>query len=187
MPFKLSVFTHTNYTFEGKREKEEVEIFLYSHWIIIAVKVFSYLLLAVAPLIPFLIFLQYLLINGLAGIAFFAIVSYYMIVWSLLFYDMMNYLLDNWIVTDERIIDIVQHGFFNRTVAELDLVKVQDISVKMTGLIQTIFDYGDVDIQTAGATNKFKFKQIPHPNMVKDRIMKLVDEAKKKRGEHELL
>jgi len=91
----------------------------------------------------------------------------------------MIYLLDTWIVTGERILDINQKNFFFRTVAELDLSKVQDISIKTSGLIQTIFDFGDIEIQSAGATNKFRFNQVGHPNMIKDRIMKLVTEAKK--------
>lgn len=38
MNLNLSIFTRSKYTFEGKRDAEEVEIFLYSHWIIIALK-----------------------------------------------------------------------------------------------------------------------------------------------------
>lgn len=100
----------------------------------------------------------------------------------------MLYLLDTWIVTNERILDVNQKSFFFRTVSELNLSKVQDISVKTSGLIQTIFDFGDVEIETAGAAlDKFRFRQVAHPNMVKDRIMKLVSEARKHAsGEQEL-
>lgn len=86
------------------------------------------------------------------------------------------YLLDIWIVTDHRIIDSEQHGFFKRTVAELSLSKIQDISVEISGLIPTFLDYGNLEIQTAGTENKFMFKQIPHPNEVKDIIMNLHNE-----------
>jgi membrane protein YdbS with pleckstrin-like domain len=139
--------------------------------------------MALVPLVPLLVFSQNLITHNLVGIAAFFLIVYYMIIWSLYFYEVMIYLLDTWIVTNERVLDIIQKGFFVRTVSELDLTKVQDISVNTTGFIQTIFDFGDVEIQSAGATNKFRFKQVGHPNMIKDRIAKLVSEAKHKNGE----
>lgn len=183
MAINFSIFKHSNYTFEGKRDSEIVEIFLYSHWIVITLKAIFYAFLALLPLIPFLIFSTQILLYDLLGIALFFLIAYYMILWSMFFYEVMIYLLDTWIVTNERILDIEQKGFFYRTVSELDLSRVQDISVKTSGLIQTIFDYGDIEIQSAGALNKFKFSQVGHPNIIKDRIMKLVIEAKKVGGE----
>lgn len=177
--FNLSVFTHSNYTFEGKRPEEEVEIFLYSHWIIPALKSVFYFLLALVPLIPMIVFSRDIIAYDVVGLCLFVLFAYYMIIWSLYFYEIMLYLLDTWIVTNERILDINQKNFFYRTVAELELSKVQDISVKTSGLIQTIFDFGDLEIQSAGATNKFRFSQVGHPNMIKDKIMKLVMQAKK--------
>jgi membrane protein YdbS with pleckstrin-like domain len=182
MPINFSIFTHTKYTFEGKRDTEEVEIFLYSHWIIILMKTIFYGLLAFVPLIPLLIFVRSIIDHGMLVIALFFLLAYYMILWSLYFYEVMVYLLDTWIVTNERILDIVQKSFFVRTVSDIDLTRVQDISVETKGLIQTVFDFGDIEIQSAGAVNKFRFRQVAHPNMIKDRIMKLVNEAKEKSG-----
>lgn len=181
MIFPTTIFKHTNYTFEGKKENEEVKIFLYSYWIVILFKSLFYAFISIIPLVPFLIFITYLQQQGVLAIVFFFLIAYYMLIWSLYFYELMLYLLDNWIVTNERILDIVQKGFFNRTTSELSLHKVQDITVKTHGFIQTMFDFGDVEIETAGAAlNKFKFRQVPRPNLVKDRIMKLVEEAKAK-------
>ncbi|KKQ77632.1 MAG: hypothetical protein UT00_C0008G0004 [Parcubacteria group bacterium GW2011_GWA1_38_7] len=84
------------------------------------------------------------------------------------------YTLDVWIVTNRRIIDSAQHGFFNRTISELHLTRIQDISVETRGFVQTILHFGDLQVQTAGTEEKFKFHQIPHPEKVKDEIMKLV-------------
>jgi len=102
-----------------------------------------------------------------------------MIIWSMLFFETMIYLLDTWTVTTERIIDIDQRGFFIRKLSEIDLNRVQDISVKTTGFLGTILDYGDIEIQSAGTVNKFHFRQVAHPQLVKDKIMKLVIQAKK--------
>jgi uncharacterized membrane protein YdbT with pleckstrin-like domain len=86
------------------------------------------------------------------------------------------YVLDVWIVTDKRIIDSTQHGFFSRSVSELHLSRVQDISVKVDGLFQSLLKFGDLVIQTAGTENKFDFRQIPNPNEVKNQIMSHISE-----------
>ena len=44
--------------------------------------------------------------------------------------------------------------------------------MEVRGLIPTFLDYGNLEIQTAGAEAKFMFEQIPHPNKVKDIIMR---------------
>lgn len=180
MPFNFSLLTQSKYTFEGKRENETVEIFLYSHWIVIALKTVFYALVGLIPLGPLLIFSQIIIDKKLLGVALVFLVAYYLVLWSAYFYEIMIYLLDTWIVTNERVVDIVQKRFFYRTTAELDLTRVQDIAVRTNGLIQTFFDFGDVEIQSAGATNKFLFKQVPHPNVIKDQIMKLAAEANNK-------
>lgn len=81
------------------------------------------------------------------------------------------YLLDTWIITNHRVIDSEQHGFFNRTVAELSLAKIQDVSTDIQGPLATWLKYGNLDIQTAGTIDKFTFKQIPDPVAVKDMLM----------------
>ena len=83
------------------------------------------------------------------------------------------YTLDVWIVTNHRIVDSTQNGFFNRTVSELHLARIQDISVQTKGVIQTFFKFGDLQVQTAGTEERFNFSQIPNPGQVKDEIMKL--------------
>lgn len=88
------------------------------------------------------------------------------------------YLLDSWIVSSKRIINNTQQGFFNRTISETQLLRVQDVSVKISGMIPTVLHFGDVEIQTAGTTEKFVFEQIPNPEQVKDEIMNLVTVAK---------
>lgn len=85
------------------------------------------------------------------------------------------YILDVWIVTNQRIIDSTQRGFFNRVVSELHVSRIQDVSVSTSGLIQTMFKFGDLQVQTAGTEEKFKFIQIPNPEDVKDEIAKLIE------------
>lgn len=68
------------------------------------------------------------------------------------------------IVTNENIIQILQFGLFNKQVSQLNLAKIQDVSVDQVGIIQTYFNYGTLEIETAGEAANFKFKYTPNPN-----------------------
>ncbi|MFO0955341.1 MAG: PH domain-containing protein [Candidatus Saccharibacteria bacterium] len=70
-------------------------------------------------------------------------------------------------ITDENIVDMDQIGLFQRTIATLRLSRVQDISVKVKGPMQTIFHYGTVTVQTAGEKELFHFDYVPDPYEVK--------------------
>ena len=63
---------------------------------------------------------------------------------------------------------------FARTVAELDLYKIQDITSDVSGIIASIFDYGHVNIQTAGAELRFNFIDVKTPHKLRKEIIELV-------------
>lgn len=94
-----------------------------------------------------------------------------------------DYFLDMWIVTNERIINIEQKGLFSRTVSEMRLNQVQDISSHTHGFLETFLTYGDVTIQTAGEKLQFHFKNIDNPDEVKLTVARLVAECKKRHGD----
>ncbi|MEI6490732.1 MAG: PH domain-containing protein, partial [bacterium] len=93
-------------------------------------------------------------------------------------YMITMYVMDIWIVTNMRIIDSTQQGFFNRTVSEISLGNIQDISTMISGLIPTTMNYGDVEVQSAGAVDHFKFRQVPNPLRVKEVISKALADYK---------
>ncbi len=82
-----------------------------------------------------------------------------------------NWYLDVWIITNKRIIDIEQISFFNSEFSEFMLDKVQDVTIDKKGFLANIFNYGDVQIQTAGISRYFIFKQVPNPRKIKDDLM----------------
>ena len=117
---------------------------------------------------------------GLRGnnlyLAEFLLSLYILSVWYFLFKTLTDFYLDTWIVTDHRILEIHQLGLFKRDVSELRLSKIQDVNVKVEGLLPTFFNYGTVIIQTAGVIPEFKFEQIPNPQQAKDKILQLYDQ-----------
>lgn len=168
----------TSYSFEGKKDGEEVIIFLHRHWFTITKQIGLIVLYVFIPFIVIGIFGK--TISSLGLLPIYAVLwgVYYMILWYLLFYSLTMYTLDTWIVTNMRIINSVQHGFFNRSISELSLDKIQDVAFDVDGALATMLNFGNIKVQTAGSERHFTFEDTPSPQKVKDIIMKLVSSKK---------
>ena len=112
--------------------------------------------------------------------------AYYLFVWLMFFFNFIDYYLDVWIITTERIVDINQRGFFSRVISEQMLFRVQDVTSEIRGAIPTLFNYGNLNIQTAGEVNRFTFYEIHDPNKVRDLIIKLSHESQERHKAYEL-
>lgn len=86
--------------------------------------------------------------------------------------------LDVWTVTTYRIINREQNGLFNRSVSQLDLSKIQDITAEQKGFFATLFHYGNVYVQSAGEKERFIFEQIPQPYRIAKIIQHLNENLK---------
>lgn len=89
-----------------------------------------------------------------------------------------DFYFDIHIVTDRRIIDINQNRLFSRNISELTLEDVEDVSLEYVGILATVFNYGQITIQTAGTRNNFTFHNIAHPREVAAIIVDLSEQAK---------
>ena len=85
------------------------------------------------------------------------------------------------ILTNENVVDVDQRGIFQKHISTLRLSRVQDISVVVKGPMQTIFRYGTIHIQTAGAKENFEFDYVPDPYQVKAYMVNLFEEFVEKR------
>ncbi len=103
---------------------------------------------------------------------------YYLAIVTFFFQEFIDYYLDTWIVTTERVINIEQHGLFNRVAAEMHLAMVQDVSAEVRGPLHTFLDYGDVHIHSAGPIKSFHFKDIPNPERVRQAILRFAEDDK---------
>lgn len=102
-----------------------------------------------------------------------------LLIWLQFMVGFTDYFLDVWVVTDHRILDIEQLGFFNREFSEFRLERVQDVTVDVAGILPTLLHYGDVHIQTAGEERDFIFRQVPYPHKIKDQILKAFEQKLK--------
>jgi membrane protein YdbS with pleckstrin-like domain len=87
-----------------------------------------------------------------------------------------NYYLDVWIVTDRRIVNIEQVGLFNRRIVTWRMERVQDVTTEIGSFIQTMFNFGSIQVETAGPTAEIAMiRGIPDPERVKQTILNQVD------------
>lgn len=116
------------------------------------------------------------LLASVAGgtVAVLLVALYLLVVLLLGFNHFFNWFFDLWVVTNERIIDIDQEGVFSKKIGELELHKVQDVLAESHGVLATVFGYGRIMVQTAGAKTEFAFDGIPKPYAVAKHILELV-------------
>jgi uncharacterized membrane protein YdbT with pleckstrin-like domain len=98
---------------------------------------------------------------------------FFLFAWLFIFQAFLDFYLDMWIVTNRRILNIEQKGMFSRTISEVRLYRIQDVTATVSGLFHTIFDFGDIEIQTAGEHERFLFEDLPRPNVVTKKILEL--------------
>lgn len=170
-----------NEIFPGQRPEEQVQVVIRRHPIILLPFVIYIGLMIVFPQLFYMFvapdMMPFLMQSPYKDVFFLLTTIYYGFVWIGSFIAWSDYYLDIWIVTDQRIIDVEQKGFFHRVVSEVDLKRVQDISSSVTGFIPTFFGFGDIMIQTAAEMNKFTMESIPHPVTVRREITELTRKA----------
>ncbi|MCR4278788.1 MAG: PH domain-containing protein [bacterium] len=168
----------------GGSPDEKILLVLRRHWFVLIPLCLSVATVLLLP--PFAFFgiryasptfflnpvLTPLFVLGLSIFVLFAILFLYQ--------QYLDYYLDTWVVTDQRILNIEQHGLFARTVSELRLFRIQDVTAEIHGFLHTMFNYGDVHIQTAGETQRFEFEEIEDPNTVAKMVLDLAESQRKK-------
>lgn len=101
----------------------------------------------------------------------FFLVLYFMGLFLFLFIFWVNYYLDVWIITTQRLIDIEQKNLFSREIAEMRLSRIENVSVNVRGFIQTMLGFGDIVVETAGVS-RFIIKDAPHYYEVKNALLR---------------
>ncbi len=104
---------------------------------------------------------------------------YYLSVYLFFYVHFLDFYLDLWIITNDRIVDIEQFGLFSRSVTELDLFRIQDITVDMHGFFATVFNYGDISVKTASSTSHIVFYNVGKPNKIRQDLIQSAEKDRK--------
>jgi Cyclic nucleotide-binding domain len=74
-------------------------------------------------------------------------------------------------LTDRLIVDIDRRPFgFGESRKQALLSNIQNVNAFTPGLIHTIFNFGNVEIETAGAESNLVFEDIPYPSVIQSDI-----------------
>lgn len=164
----------TDLEFDGQRDGEQL-LFIFRRHMIAMRKGFYLLLIPfVITAIPPLIWqsnleLFLLPIGGLLlGLILF---SYHFLMWYFTVY----------IVTDQRIRQITQKGFFGKDVVELRLSKIQNISYNIPGFSGEILGYGTIVIQTF--VGDLVIHKVEHPDKIYNKLQDAVSAATHEPGQ----
>lgn len=175
-PFSSSLVHPKVFDFQERNQDEQILLVLRQHWF----SNVSWIITAI-----FMLFLPFLFnfipsFNGFFGnLQFILSLSWYLMTFAFAFEKFLSWYFDVYIITDERVVDIDFNNLINKHYSEAELSVIQDVTSKVIGLSQTIFNYGTIYIQTAAEVPEIQFEKVPNPEKVIKVLQQLRQEEKK--------
>ncbi|HET8670865.1 MAG TPA: PH domain-containing protein [Candidatus Saccharimonadales bacterium] len=78
------------------------------------------------------------------------------------------------IVTDKRLIQITQKGFWHRSVVDMGLNQIQMVNYQVAGLQETLLGFGTIMMQTF--VGDLIIHDIPHPAKIQKKLLEILRE-----------
>ncbi len=168
--------------FSGQDRGEEIVLIIRQHPIILFPSVVVALLLLLGSFVVASVLANYGLLGSKSisgAVAFLVLVT--LVILTSVFSTFLRWFYTLNIVTTKRIVDLDFHDVIKHVFTEARLERVEDISHKPMGLWSSIFDFGDVFVQTAGTRMNIIMNSVPRARDIQDTIYDLID--MKHRGE----
>jgi hypothetical protein len=153
--------------FEDQLEGEEMLFVFRKHPIVMRKGLILSLLALVLGVIPSLIRPEYsYLYGGLAAGALLGTIIFipYWISWYFSVY----------IVTDQRLLQIKQKGFWTRSVVDMNLNQIQMVNYEIAGVQETMLKFGTIMMQTF--VGDLVIHDVHHPEKTQKRILSILRE-----------
>lgn len=175
----LSAFAHNpkNMYYNGEDEDEKILYLLRRSHI---TNLGWQMVVAVMIAIPFFFtpYLWALKINGQSllkpSYILILLLSWYLMVFGFALFRFFNWFFNVYIISSKKIVDFDFYGLTYKNISDTTLLNVQDVTAKISGPFNMIFNIGDVVVQTAAENREFDFAQIDDPGKVRDIISDLV-------------
>lgn len=157
------------------------------HWFVFLLELLPYAILAVLPFaLPALLSLAPPLAPFSASFDYaepaarVVLGLWLLMVWTSAWGRFTRYYLNVWVLTNERIVAVKQRAYFRREVSSLFLARVQDVTTHVSGILSSLLNIGTINVQSAGAVEKFTMHDIPLPEQMRDLILEHVPEPEQK-------
>ena len=98
--------------------------------------------------------------------------AWFMVSVGFCFEKFLSWYFDVYIITNQRVIDIDFYNLLSKKFSEAELSRIQDVTTEFSGISQTVFNYGNVLIQTAAEINEIIFNKVPNP----EKVVKIIQE-----------
>ncbi|MCA9379230.1 PH domain-containing protein [Candidatus Dojkabacteria bacterium] len=174
-----------NVRFASQNKGEKVYILLRKHWLTNLGWITNAAFMSVVPIIIYFVvglFNQDLIELVSPKLYLLVLVSYYALILTMIIRSFIEWYFNVYLVTNERVIDFdVKVATTTTGSSELALENIEEVKEKSVGILQAIFNYGDVYIYSAAHKSEILFDDIPRPSFVQDKISdlsKLVKETK---------
>lgn len=157
-------------TFAEREEGEEILLLLRRHFVTnIPWLLTTFLLLLLPFLSPFILanFPFPLPQNSTIMLVW---AFYYLVLFGFVIVKFTLWYFHAGLVTTQRLVDIDLHGILYRQISEAKNKNIEDVSYTQIGFVRSLFNYGDVFVQTAGAESNIEYDRVPKPSVVADII-----------------
>jgi hypothetical protein len=165
--------------FPSQQPGEQIYIVVREHWVLLALKLLVWIVFLVVAILFFQFapaaFPDLFKDQALVIVNIFSQVYALILVLSL-FLIFVFYYLNIHIITNLRVVEIDQVGLFNHVISELHIDKIEDATSETKTILGTLFDFGDVYVQTAGTRERFDFENVPHPGQLEKLILDLYEQ-----------
>lgn len=153
-----------NVKFINQESDEEIILLIRRRFIVNIIWIATGLFAAVAGPLLIPIFLNSLPIPAIDSFQMFIIIALYLLViFGFLLTKFTLWYFHVGIVTNKRIKDIDIHGVLFKDIAETRINLIQDVKYSQIGFLPSLFNFGDVFVQTAGSEPNIEFDKAPTP------------------------
>ncbi len=167
-----------NYVFSRQREDETVIAVVRKHWCILALRI-GWSTLAVIIIIVALIIAQQEALPLAHGWLLFLTYVLVIVIWLLyMVYEYHDWWEDKLILTNQRVLGVDRQGMFSRSVTELDLIEIQDLTYNIQGFLGTIFGLGELTIESAADKKNIYISSIHDPKGLQELVARTAKRVK---------
>ncbi len=153
--------------FLNKEPDEQIILLVRRHiftnlgWLILVIlMIFAPLVLNYFPLLEFLpIKFQTL-----------AILFWYLLTLAIAIQGFLSWFFSVNIITNKRVIDVDFENLIYRKITDAQISRIEDVTVQMGSVVRTLFNFGDIVIQTAAEIPEVTFEAVPFPDKI-DKIL----------------
>ncbi|MDP2649657.1 MAG: hypothetical protein Q8P10_02320 [bacterium] len=173
-PFTAFCKNPKDLAFYNQDEDEAILLFLRKHFVTNFLWILTGVVFLFAPILLLFIPLSTVFPAIPTPYVIILLLFYYLIVFNYFFVSFITWFYNISLVTQKRIVDLDFSDLVYKNVAETKLSLVQDVDYTQVGVIRSVFDYGDVFVQTASEKPNFDFLAVPTPAFVANLIEELI-------------